>query len=551
MMKTLRVAVVSDASPRLVWRLAQRIEREVPGVTICGLIHNIRESSAKGRQSADKYLRMGTTRLCDLCLRWLHASSRQPNADALFDRKILLRLSQQAGWPIAFLDTDGYHDAADLLQRQQADFCVALLQEPVAAALLAIPQLGSVIVNRPEQNPICASNGFAAEQEIMITASLVQGFGEPTAIQALSLPVDPYDTPTSIALKTDVVGIDLLIQSAARIVHGNGADMQAPAYSSWILSVLDSRHRRKAEAQPVAPSSPFTRAPWKLLFLSLALWPFVLVRNWSRRLRGRFPVIILVHHLISDIPHRMAMSTEMFFRQVQFLEKHYRVVSLSEAVELLKSGEIHVPTVVLTFDDGYEENFLTLRSVVEATGVPVSIFVCTGVVEHQEEFSHDRAKGQSNFRALSWDQVAYLGNNGMEVGSHTRYHLNCGISDEGTLYEEIVGSKTDLQQRLGKRVRFFGFPFGEPENMSPHAMKLARSHYEYFLSCFGGENFASRANGRSHLLRQALESSTWELELALQGILDLRKRIKRRFGWGGEAQGIERVQTIAALNDIA
>jgi len=549
-MQPLRIAVVSDASPRVIWRLAQRIEQEVPAAKVCGLIHQL-GSPGSGAQSVGKYLRTSAARLGDIFLHWLHASPPQLNADAGFDRSALLQQVRQTGWPVAFLDNDDYRDVVDLLQRQQADLCVALLKRPSAAALLASPRLGSVVVSPSDGNSISANRNLAAGQKIRIMAFRVQASADPIEIQTLSLPIDPYDTPTSIALKTDVVGSDLLIQSTVRVVHEHSGTSVVPLYSSEILSFLDSRHSRKAEAESVVPPSHFTRAPWKLFLNSLALWPWLLVRNWYRRLRGRFPVIILVHHLISDMPHRMAMSTEMFFRQIQFLEKHYRIVSLSEAVELLKSGGIRVPTVVLTFDDGYEENFLTLRSVVEATGIPVSMFVCTGVVEQQAEFSHDLEKGRHNFKALGWEQVAYLGRNGMEIGSHTRFHLNCGTSDEGALYDEIVGAKTDLQQHLGKRVRFFGFPFGEPENMSPEAMKLAKSHYEYFLSCFGGENFACAPDGRPHLLRQSWERSTWELELALQGILDLRKRIKRGFGWGAEAQEIERVQAIAALRDIA
>jgi len=548
-MKTLRIVAVSDSNPRLLWRLAQRIESEVPGATICGLIHQAGSSGHRAR-SAGKHFRAVATQLAELLLHLLHASPFQPNADAQFDRDALLQHSQRVHWQVAFLDKENFHEAEEFVRKQQTDLCVALLEKSVAPALFAIPKLGSVVVTRFDQSLVSAGHNFAAGQPIKMTASRVQGASDPVCIQTLSLPIDPYDTPTSMTLKTDLVGSDLLIQSTARIAHEQGAASEPSGYGSRMLSLLDSRATR-AEARPTAHPSPFTRAPWKLFLISVALWPYLLVRNWCRRLRGQFPVIILVHHLISDVPHRMGMSTDRFLRQVQFLRKHYQIVSLSDAVELLKSSAIRVPTVAITFDDGYQENFLTLRSVVEATGLPVSMFVCTGLVEQHSEFPHDLVEGQRSFKALSWEEVAYLGNNGMEIGSHTRFHLNCGSTDEEALYAEIVGAKTDLQQHLRMRVRFFGFPFGEPENISPQAMKLAKSHYEYSLSCYGGENFASGPNGRTHLLRQGLESSTWELELALQGILDLRKRIQRRFGWGDEAQVIERFQAMAALRDVA
>lgn len=217
-------------------------------------------------------------------------------------------------------------------------------------------------------------------------------------------------------------------------------------------------------------------------------------------------------------------------------------MSLSEAVELLRSGSVKIPTVALTFDDGYQVNFLSLRSVTEATGIPVSLFVCTGFLE-QTPLPHDQRRGQLSFPTLNGEQLGYLARNGVEIGSHTRTHFDCGTGDRVVLEEEIMGAKSDLQQRLGQRVRFFAFPFGKPRNISTIAMQLARSNYEYVLSCFGGEN-VTHAGCETHLLRKNLESDVWSLELTLQGVLDLHWNLKRILGWGEEAHEIQRVQAL-------
>src|SRR5438105_11024976 len=57
-------------------------------------------------------------------------------------------------------------------------------------------------------------------------------------------------------------------------------------------------------------------------------------------------------------PYTTLFRSETLWRQVLFLRKHYRIVGLSEGVGLLRSGQISAPTVVLTFDDGYADNFL-------------------------------------------------------------------------------------------------------------------------------------------------------------------------------------------------
>src|SRR5687768_5170436 len=94
----------------------------------------------------------------------------------------------------------------------------------------------------------------------------------------------------------------------------------------------------------------------KLLLRSIAGAPIAAVRNWSFRRHGRFPVNILFHHLVSDRPHSHGISTDHFLRHIRFLQKHYDIVSLTEALERLRTNNVKAPTVVLTFDDGYADN---------------------------------------------------------------------------------------------------------------------------------------------------------------------------------------------------
>src|SRR3989449_5269938 len=55
------------------------------------------------------------------------------------------------------------------------------------------------------------------------------------------------------------------------------------------------------------------RPAWKLFIETLLLCsPLVVARNWHRRWRGRYPVLILTHHLVTDRIHPMGISTEIF-----------------------------------------------------------------------------------------------------------------------------------------------------------------------------------------------------------------------------------------------
>jgi peptidoglycan/xylan/chitin deacetylase (PgdA/CDA1 family) len=106
------------------------------------------------------------------------------------------------------------------------------------------------------------------------------------------------------------------------------------------------------------------------------------------------------------------------------------------------------------------------------------------------------------------------------MGSHTRTHFDCGSQDLDALQEEIVGSKQDLETRIGKPVEYFSFPFGLPENISPQAAELASTTYPYIFSAFGGANLPAPGSEVKHLMRRVHPASLWDLELHLQGVLE-------------------------------
>jgi len=277
--------------------------------------------------------------------------------------------------------------------------------------------------------------------------------------------------------------------------------------------------RRRSRYRPAA-SRPLA----KMLLKTLVAAPSVTIRNWKRRGRGGFPVTILFHHLVTDRPHRMGISTEHLLKHVQFLQKHYRIVSLSQAIEMLKSNSVTTPTVVLTFDDGYRDNFINLRAVVEETGVPVTLFISSDSITRQAEFQHDIDRDCRGFLPFTWDQLRELQAGGIEIGSHTRTHFDCGSHDVERLGNEIAGSKAELENHLGQRIEFFSFPFGLPGNISTQAAAIALQTYPYIFSAFGGNNFGSADGVVRHLKRWCHPNRLWDLELQIQGVLQIEPR---------------------------
>lgn len=536
-MENLQLLLLSNTKPECLWRLARRIERTVPQAKISAIVHQPSRQPGCTPPRREGWLRTGVRQLGHLLLRWAHACPANPNGAAKFTVNNLVEECQRAHWPVLISEDFQSAEVLAFVRRQAPDLGLIVGSPRVDSTLLAVPHRGSLRIHTgavdSEGKEIPAARGELSEgrREVRVAVELVADGSTASPIAAINIPAEPYDTPAGLTLKRDLVANDLLVRTVASFATGTAAQAMEQV-NMWVRKMYPRYFMRTSGAQPASSRSGTpqwrNRPVWKLCIQTFLLFsPYVILRNWYRRLRGRFPIIIFYHHLVSDRPHPMGIPTEIFWRAVQFLQKHYRVVSLAEAIQLLRSGPIKTPTVVLTFDDGYEDNFMGLRAVAEETGIPITVFVCTQVVEERREFEHDRVNGERGFLPMSWDQTRYWSDQGVEIGSHTRSHFDCGASNQAALEEEIVGSREDLERHLGKPTRFLAFPCGKAENMSPMAIRLARSSYECCFSTLGGENFPGDTDAGQPLGRKGLPADLWELELSLQSVFELVRRAKR------------------------
>jgi peptidoglycan/xylan/chitin deacetylase (PgdA/CDA1 family) len=126
----------------------------------------------------------------------------------------------------------------------------------------------------------------------------------------------------------------------------------------------------------------------------------------------------------------------------------YNIIPLSEAVAYIRDKR-HPPdkTVAITIDDGYENNYRYAYPVLKRYKIPATIFVVVDFV------------GKKGF--LSWGELKELSASGLvDVESHTMSHPWLQYIEAGRLKYELEESKTILENRLGKKVRFICYPMG-------------------------------------------------------------------------------------------
>ena len=99
--------------------------------------------------------------------------------------------------------------------------------------------------------------------------------------------------------------------------------------------------------------------------------------SWSRRTEPS--ARILYYHRVNDKsdPFFSAISTRLFEQEMRFVASHYKVVSLAEMLDHLGGGSRET-VVAITFDDGYQDNYLNAFPILQRYRLPATIFLTTG-----------------------------------------------------------------------------------------------------------------------------------------------------------------------------
>ena len=175
--------------------------------------------------------------------------------------------------------------------------------------------------------------------------------------------------------------------------------------------------------------------------------------------------LILAYHSVSE--HRrdgLAVRAADFEDQLSWLHRHgYRSVTLADY--MAQAVETGARIVLITFDDGYADNYTVALPVLDRYGFVATIFLVSDYVNTDRVFSWDVPKiatqdDSALYRVLTWEQVHEMAAYGIEFGSHTCTHPELTRISVEQRSEEIVRSRADLQAKLGCKVVSFCYPRG-------------------------------------------------------------------------------------------
>lgn len=123
------------------------------------------------------------------------------------------------------------------------------------------------------------------------------------------------------------------------------------------------------------------RGAWRLRRLAERI-----ANHLSRR------AVVLLYHRVADAandPWQLSVTPRHFAEHLEVLRRHGYVMPLQKLVKSLEGGDLPRRAVVITFDDGYADNLINAKPVLEKHDAPATVFVTSGYVGRGREFWWD------------------------------------------------------------------------------------------------------------------------------------------------------------------
>ena len=179
--------------------------------------------------------------------------------------------------------------------------------------------------------------------------------------------------------------------------------------------------------------------------------------------------ILMYHHVgVPDsgadyIRRDLSVTPARFEAQLRYLvERGYQPVTLTDLTMHLQVGRaLPAKPVVLTFDDGFEDQYTNAYPLLKRYGFVGTFFVITRFADEERP------------EYMSWSEIELLHANGMEIGSHSYTHPSLAGKSYDYLVWQVLGSREAIEARTQDSVRFFSYPSGQYDQLTIDVLRSA------------------------------------------------------------------------------
>lgn len=230
-------------------------------------------------------------------------------------------------------------------------------------------------------------------------------------------------------------------------------------------------------------------------------------------------IIVLRYHRVADLdydPFGLAVTIRAFDEQMKYIKENYKLIRVDDNWE-----NINEKSLIITFDDGYLDNYVYAIPILKKYDIPATFFISTQNIDKNKEFwDHDYIRmllyrqenkleifnKEYNLKKINMNKLIkflhtqlkqmqindrneflfdmekqlnpkiscrdlYRTVNKKEliemsklpnilIGAHTVTHTRLAIQETEVQEWEIKESKIELEKIINKPVEYFAYPFG-------------------------------------------------------------------------------------------
>ena len=160
-------------------------------------------------------------------------------------------------------------------------------------------------------------------------------------------------------------------------------------------------------------------------------------------------VMVLNYHKVVDEHMSLSVPLADFEQHMKWLKEYgYTSITPEELYEFIVNGsELPEKPVLITFDDGYKDNYTNAYPIMKKYGFTGTIFVVTGFLGVYDNY-------------MTWEQAKELADNGFSIESHTYSHKSMTEASDEEISKELTKSRDTIRNKLGIDADFMAYPTG-------------------------------------------------------------------------------------------
>lgn len=293
--------------------------------------------------------------------------------------------------------------------------------------------------------------------------------------------------------------------------------------------------------------------------------------NGLSRILSHNKIVILNYHRVCPDQRKtptpfhdglFTVGADEFYRQMSWLKRHTNILSEQDILDIAYRGgyeksRLKCPSVAITFDDGYYDNYAVAYPILKTLKIPAFFFICTGMVwerrllwwdilaflikncrKHSifvdereyvldnnrsgiidelqlkmKQCSHEQIvrhimsisaateielppEEMQDKEIMTVEQIREMASNEMAIGSHTHTHRSLAMSDSSRHETELTVSKQLLEKTTSRPVHSVSYPYGLDEYIPPSIREIAvKCGYQLGFSSSFGVNYLNNIDG--------------------------------------------------------